>query len=95
MTNSQFIQTISYLFAIAIAKALPVLVFAKDILALLPFCVPSTAAPECPRITVAVKVEVQYSMIEPLSLVSSDSTFGKVSSECYSGPRIGKRSCLF
>ncbi|KAK0239237.1 hypothetical protein EDD85DRAFT_829517 [Armillaria nabsnona] len=95
MTNNQSIQTISYLFAIAIAMALSVSVFAKDILALLPFCAPSTAAPECPRITVAVKVEVQYSMIEPSSLVSSDSTFFKVSSECYSGPRIGKRSCLF
>ncbi|KAK0438009.1 hypothetical protein EV421DRAFT_2037933 [Armillaria borealis] len=95
ITNNQFIQTISYLFAIAIAMALSVLVFAKDILALLPFRVQSTAAPEYPHITVTVKVEVQYSTIETSSLVSSDSTFVKVSSECYSGPRLGKHSCLF
>ncbi|KAK0489263.1 hypothetical protein IW261DRAFT_1557745 [Armillaria novae-zelandiae] len=93
--NNQFIQPISYFFAIAVAMALSVLVFAKDILTLLPFGAPPAAAPKYPHITVTVKVEVQYSTIEPSSCVSSDSTFVKVSSECYSNPRVGKRSCLF
>ncbi|KAK0183708.1 hypothetical protein F5146DRAFT_1140089 [Armillaria mellea] len=89
ITNNQFIQTISYVFAIAIAMALSVLVFAKDTLTL-PFRASSTATPEYPHITVTVKVEVQYSTIAPSSLVSSDSTFVTVSSECYSGPPVGK-----
>ncbi|KAK0239251.1 hypothetical protein EDD85DRAFT_951462 [Armillaria nabsnona] len=98
ITNNQFIQTTSYLFAIAIAMALSVLVFVKDILALLTFRASSTAAPECPRIAVTVKVEVvttQYSTIEPSSCVTYDSsTLVKLSSECYSNARVGKRNRL-
>ncbi|KAK0214869.1 hypothetical protein IW262DRAFT_247975 [Armillaria fumosa] len=92
ITNNQFIQPISYLFAIAIAMALSTLVFAQDILALLPFRAPPSAAPKNPRITVTVKVEVQYSTIKPSPCVSSDSTFVKVSSKCYNSPRVGKHS---
>ncbi|KAK0435225.1 uncharacterized protein EV420DRAFT_327869 [Desarmillaria tabescens] len=76
--------------------ALSVTVFVKDILALITFRA-STAAPEYPRIAVMVKVEVtttQYSTVEPSSSVFSDSTFIEVSSECYSGTRVGKRNRL-
>ncbi|KAK0203124.1 hypothetical protein DFS33DRAFT_1385481 [Desarmillaria ectypa] len=98
ISNNQFIQTTGYLFAIAIAMVLSVSVFVKDILALLTFNASSTAVSEYPHIAVTVKVEVvttQYSTIEPSSSVSSDSTLVEVSSECYSGARLGKRSCLF
>ncbi|KAK0466860.1 uncharacterized protein EV420DRAFT_1758775 [Desarmillaria tabescens] len=98
ITNNQLIQTTGYLFAIAIAMALSVTVFVKDILALLTFSASSTVAHEYPRIAVTVKVEVvttHYSTIEPLSSVSSDSTLVQVSSECYSGSRVGKHNCLF
>ncbi|KAK0489272.1 hypothetical protein IW261DRAFT_1641210 [Armillaria novae-zelandiae] len=95
ITNTQFIQTTSYLFAIAIAMALSVLAFVKDTLTLLTFRA-STAAPEYPRIAVTVKVEVvttQYSMSEPSSCVTYDSsTMVKLSSECYSNARPGKRN---
>ncbi|KAK0466880.1 uncharacterized protein EV420DRAFT_1758791 [Desarmillaria tabescens] len=77
--------------------ALSVTVFVKDILTLITFRAPSADAPEYPRIAVMVKVEVtttQYSTIEPSSSVFSNSTLIKVSSECYSGTRIGKRNCL-
>ncbi|KAG7445088.1 uncharacterized protein BT62DRAFT_920837 [Guyanagaster necrorhizus] len=97
INNNQLIQAAGFLFAIAIAMALSVLAFVKDILALLSFRASSTVAPEYPRIVVTVKVDVvttQNSTIEPLSSVSSDSTFVQVSSECYSGARGGKRSCL-
>ncbi|KAK0202487.1 hypothetical protein DFS33DRAFT_1384840 [Desarmillaria ectypa] len=98
ITNNQLIQTTGYLFAIALAMALSVLAFVKDILALLTFSASSTAAPEYPHIAVAVKVEVvttQYSTIESSSSMSSDSTFVEVTSTCYSGSRLGKRDCLF
>lgn len=95
ITNNQFIQPISYIFAIAIAMVLSALVFAQDILALLPFRAPPYAAPKYTPITVTVKVEVQYSTIEPSSCVSPDSTFVKVSSKCYSSSRVDRRSCLF
>lgn len=98
INNNQLIQAAGFLFAIAIAMALSVLAFVKDILALLSFRASSTVAPEYPRIVVTVKVDVvttQNSTIEPLSSVSSDSTFVQVSSECYSGARGGKRSCFF
>ncbi|PBK69137.1 hypothetical protein ARMSODRAFT_1085015 [Armillaria solidipes] len=98
ITNSQFIQTTSYLFAIAIAMAVSVLAFVKDILSLLTFRAPSTTAPEYPRIAVTIKVEVvttQYSTIEPSSCVTYDSSIlVKLSSECYSNPRVGKRNRL-
>ncbi|KAK0202477.1 hypothetical protein DFS33DRAFT_904067 [Desarmillaria ectypa] len=96
--NNQLIQTTGYLFAIALAMALSVLAFVKDILALLTFSASFTSAPEYPRIAITVKVEVvttQYSTIESSSSVSSDSTFVEVSSECYIGAGAGKRSCLF
>ncbi|KAK0501629.1 hypothetical protein EDD18DRAFT_1143610, partial [Armillaria luteobubalina] len=92
ITNNQFIQPISYIFAIAIAMVLSALVFAQDILALLPFRAPPYAAPKYTPITVTVKVEVQYSTIEPSSCVSPDSTFVKVSSKCYSSSRVDRRS---
>ncbi|PBK99830.1 hypothetical protein ARMGADRAFT_1059849 [Armillaria gallica] len=98
ITINQFIQTTSYLFAIAIAMALSVSVFVKDILALLTFRASSTAAPEYPRIAVTVKVEVvttRYSTTEPTSCVTYDSsTLVKLSSECYSNARVGKRNRL-
>ncbi|KAK0214884.1 hypothetical protein IW262DRAFT_249074 [Armillaria fumosa] len=97
ITNNQFIQTTSYLFAIAIAMALSVLAFVKDTLALLTFRA-SIAAPEYPRIAVTVQVEVvttHYSTSEPSSCVTYDSsTMVKVSSECYSNARAGKRNRL-
>ncbi|KAK0188560.1 hypothetical protein F5146DRAFT_671407 [Armillaria mellea] len=99
ITNNQFIQTTSYFFAIAIAMALSVLAFVKDILALLTtFRASSTASPEYPRIAVTVKVEVvttQYSTSEPSSCVTyNSSTLVKLSSECYSNTRVGKRNRL-
>ncbi|KAK0466867.1 uncharacterized protein EV420DRAFT_1635907 [Desarmillaria tabescens] len=97
ISNNQLIQTIGYLFAVVIAIALSVTVFVKDILALMTFRVSPSVTPEYPRIAVMVKVEVtttQYSTIEPSSLVSSDSTLVEVSSQCYSGSRIGKRNRL-
>ncbi|KAK0202496.1 hypothetical protein DFS33DRAFT_1384851 [Desarmillaria ectypa] len=87
ITNNQFIQTTYYLFAVAIATALLVTGFVKDILALLTFRASSTAAPEYPHIAVMVKVEVttvQYSTIELSRSVSSDCTLVEMSSECYS-----------
>ncbi|KAK0466883.1 uncharacterized protein EV420DRAFT_1758794 [Desarmillaria tabescens] len=98
ITNNQLIQTTGYLFAIAIAMALSVTVFVKDILALITFHTPSAATPEYPRIAVMVKVEVtttQYSMIEPSSSVFSDSTLIEVSSECYSGARLALNHTKF
>ncbi|KAK0202490.1 hypothetical protein DFS33DRAFT_1340559 [Desarmillaria ectypa] len=98
ITNNQLIQTTGYLFAIALAMALSVLAFVKDILALLTFSASSTAAPEYPHIAITVKVEVvttQYSTIESSSSVLSDSTLVEVSSGCYIGVGVGKRSCLF
>ncbi|KAK0501640.1 hypothetical protein EDD18DRAFT_1347713 [Armillaria luteobubalina] len=96
-TNNQFIQTTSYLFAFAIAMALSVLAFVNDTLALLTFRA-STAAPGYPRIAVTVQVEVvttQYSTGEPSSCVTYDSsTMVKLSSECYSNARAGKRNRL-
>ncbi|KAK0466900.1 uncharacterized protein EV420DRAFT_1743475 [Desarmillaria tabescens] len=98
ITNNQLIQTTSYFFAIAIAMALSVTVFVKDIFTLMIFRTPSTAAAEYPGIAVVVKVEVtttQYSTIEPSLSVFSDSTFIAVSSECYNGTRTGKRNRTF
>ncbi|KAK0466878.1 uncharacterized protein EV420DRAFT_1635916 [Desarmillaria tabescens] len=90
ITNNQLIQTTSYLFAIAIAMVLSVMVFVKDILALITFRTSCTAVPEYPRIPVAVKVEVvttQYSTVEPSSSFS-DSTLIEISSERYGGARL-------
>ncbi|SJL04166.1 uncharacterized protein ARMOST_07526 [Armillaria ostoyae] len=94
ITNNQFIQTTSYLFAIAIAMALSVLALVRDILALLTFSA-LFPAHEYPHIAVTVKVEItQYSTTSIEPSVSSDSTLITVSSECYSGARVGKRSGL-
>ncbi|PBK69176.1 hypothetical protein ARMSODRAFT_957511 [Armillaria solidipes] len=91
ITNNQFIQTICYLFAVAIPTALLVTVFVKDILAFLGIWAWSTKTSimsDHRPITVMVKVEVtttHYSMVEPLHSVSSDCALVEVSSECYSG----------
>ncbi|SJL04113.1 uncharacterized protein ARMOST_07473 [Armillaria ostoyae] len=90
ITNNQFIQTICYLFAVAIATALLVTVFVKDILAFVEIWAWSTKTSimsDHRPITVMVKVEVtttHYSAVEPFHSVSSDCALVEISSECYS-----------
>ncbi|KAK0438030.1 hypothetical protein EV421DRAFT_2021408 [Armillaria borealis] len=91
ITNNQFIQTICYLFAVAIATALLVTVFVKDLLAFVEVWAWSTKTSimsDHRPITVMVKVEVtttHYSTVGPLHSVSSDCALVEISSECYSG----------
>ncbi|KAK0466911.1 uncharacterized protein EV420DRAFT_1635945 [Desarmillaria tabescens] len=98
ITNNQFIQTTCYMFAVAIATALLVTGFVKDILTFLEFWTWSTKdtiSPDHLRIAVMVKVEVtttHYSTTEPLRSVSSDCALVNISSKCYSGTQGVQRT---